>query len=673
MDTIPDEVILKIQADPIKFGNTASIKELEKVIEISNNLYYNYGSSTLTDVEYDLLYDILKKRNPVCGLLTDTGHDITISEAKKIELPHYMGSMDKVKPGSKELNAFLTKYPKPYVFSDKIDGISLMIVYNKSGTSLYTRGNGCVGQDISHLTPFLRVPDLSHVFEEKTDVKEISIRGELVVYKDDFKKLGVDSNARNYVAGIISRKHIRPSDMSIIRFIAYEIVQPRHRCFEQFNIMKSMGFEVPWYLRLNMPVNETRLINMLKLRKEKSLYDIDGIIITHDDLYPANISGNPKQSKAFKMVLEEQMKETVVTKVEWNITKDKYLKPTIHIESVNIGGANIRRTSGFNAKFILDNGIGVGTRIILIRSGDVIPHIHQVLHKVEPDMPDIKSAWNETGIDLISIGDSLSKEYNVSQMDYFVKKLNIPKFGGKTISKLYDYGYTDLSLLLKMDKQDLKSKKIPGFGDKKIDIIVNGIHDAITHVPLAKIMAATNIFGRGMGETRIQLILDEIPNILELPADDTLKHRIASIHQFQHATASAFVDYLDEFRTFLKDHNNIVISESSDVSHDHGGVSHDDVEVALPPDEPIDSPLIGKKILCTGGKPTDYDLLVKKHGAIPATSVSKKLDILVVQSIIDDSDISKASTKYKKAWKWNKDGVKDIQIIDHDMFHELFT
>ena len=64
MDTIPDELILKIQSDPIKFGNTVSIKELEKVIEISNNLYYNYGSSTLTDVEYDLLYDILKKRNP---------------------------------------------------------------------------------------------------------------------------------------------------------------------------------------------------------------------------------------------------------------------------------------------------------------------------------------------------------------------------------------------------------------------------------------------------------------------------------------------------------------------------------------------------------------------------------------------------------------------------------
>ena len=662
MDTIPDEIVAKIQSNPIQYANTVSIEELEKIIEISNNMYYNFGSSPLGDLEYDLLYDILKKRNPKCCVLQDPGHDITISEAKKIDLPHYMGSMDKVKPGSKELVTFLEKYKKPYVLSDKIDGVSLMVVYNSEGTFLYTRGNGCVGQDISHLVPILKLPNLSHVFEKEGDIKQISVRGELVVFKDKFIKLGVDSNARNYVAGVISRKHISKTDMDSIHFLGYEIVEPRHTSSEQFRIMEEMGFEIPWYMVMNISMTETRLVNLLKIRKEKSVYDIDGIIITHDGLYPSNVAGNPKQSKAFKMILEEQMKETVVTSVEWNISRHKYLKPTIYIEPVNIGGANIRRTSGFNAKYILDNGIGPGARIIIIRSGDVIPHIHQVLHSVKPEMPTVEYTLNETGIDAIALGENMGKEHSIQHMKYFIEKLGIPKIGYGTLVKLYDMGYTNLTLLLHITDDELRKKKERKTGgESMIENIIGGIYTGITDVPTAKIMAATNIFGRGMGETKIQLVLDKIPDVLDLPANDELKHRIIhEVDMYHEKTAGVFVNHLDEFRTFLDTHPMIKVSNSKKKVQ-HKKVIQEVKQTSL---------YSGQKILCTGGKPVGFDEALDKHGMIQATSVSKKLDILVVKKKVDD--VSEASGKYKKAMALIQEGVKDIRIIDHSEFQKEF-
>lgn len=65
--------------------------------------------------------------------------------------------------------------------------------------------------------------------------------------------------------------------------------------------------------------------------------------------------------------------------IEWNISKDGYIKPTIILEPTNIGDVEISRTTGFNAKYIYDNNIGKGTIVKLIRSGDVIPHIVEII------------------------------------------------------------------------------------------------------------------------------------------------------------------------------------------------------------------------------------------------------------------------------------------------------
>ena len=147
------------------------------------------------------------------------------------------------------------------------------------------------------------------------------------------------------------------------------------------------------------------------------LYEIDGVIVTDDNVYPRK-SGNPEHSFAFKMVLSDQIAEVKVVDVLWNPSKDGYLKPRVQIEPIQLGGVKIEYATGFNAAFIEQNKIGLGALIQIIRSGDVIPHIRSVTIPAEaPKMPLVPYKWNDTHVDIMleDIGsDTTVREKNIT-------------------------------------------------------------------------------------------------------------------------------------------------------------------------------------------------------------------------------------------------------------------
>jgi NAD-dependent DNA ligase len=130
-------------------------------------------------------------------------------------------------------------------------------------------------------------------------------------------------------------------------------------------------------------------------------YDMDGVICVNDHIYPRQ-TGNPAHAFAFKMVLSDQIAEAKVVGVVWTASKDGYLKPRVQLEPLHLGGVTIEYATGFNAKFIVENKIGVGALIRLTRSGDVIPHIIGVIQPAaQPHMPTVPYEWNATQVDIL--------------------------------------------------------------------------------------------------------------------------------------------------------------------------------------------------------------------------------------------------------------------------------
>ena len=150
-------------------------------------MYYCNNESIMTDGQYDLLKEFIEDKYPDNEAIQE-GHTecLVAVDKKKVALPYSMMSMDKIKPDSNALPKFKKKYnkPKQYVLSSKEDGISALYSTEGDEPKLYTRGNGRVGQDISHAIPYLKLPK----------EKGITIRGELQMRKDKFEKNGVKNS-----------------------------------------------------------------------------------------------------------------------------------------------------------------------------------------------------------------------------------------------------------------------------------------------------------------------------------------------------------------------------------------------------------------------------------------------------------------------------------------------
>ena len=173
--------------------------QLSKMIRDANNAYYCNNTSLLTDNEYDILREFTAEKYPDNEAVKE-GHtkcNLEI-EKNKVKLPYEMWSMDKIKPDTDALKKWKEKYHGPYVLSGKLDGVSGLYSTEGEKPQLYTRGNGKVGQDISHLIPYLQLPS----------EKDIVIRGEFIVPKELFatKYAQKFANPRNFVAGMVNQK-----------------------------------------------------------------------------------------------------------------------------------------------------------------------------------------------------------------------------------------------------------------------------------------------------------------------------------------------------------------------------------------------------------------------------------------------------------------------------------
>lgn len=625
-----DELILNYSKQGINYLDSLNQKEISKMIKKLDQDYYEEDGSKLSDLKYDKLIDYIEKKFPDIIKKGHTEVDIKVDK-KKVKLPYGLYSMNKIKHSHiidknkdkiSELEKWSKKYKGPYIISSKIDGISALFINKDSKNSFYTRGNGEYGQDISHLIKFIigtEIPDL-----------EVAIRGEIIIEEKLFQQKYSDkfANSRNFVAGLINKKSLDSTMLNDLSFVPYEVIQPELTPLKQMEFLEENWIHDCVDYRVVEKIDDKILTDIFVEMKSESLYLIDGIIIEDDKIYKRQ-DKNPEHAFAFKMSLDEQMSQVVVKDVLWGKSKDGVLKPRIQIEPVKIGGVTIEYATGFNAKYIKDNKIGVGSILLIKRSGDVIPHIETVIEEAKEGlMPDIPYEWNKSGVDVIMLGKDDDDTVLQKNITLFFKTLEIEGIGPGNVKKMMDAGFNSIDKILAMNKSDFL--KVDGFKEKTADNLYNNIHSKIDKISLAKLMQASNIFGNGFGEKKFKLILDNYPDILESKDDKKSKiDRLNTVDGIAKLTAEKFVNCIDNFNKFIKKANLLNVQSQQKKSI----VNHQ---------------LTGKKVVFTGFRDKELNKELDLYGIINATSVSKDTLVVVVKTEKDKLDDTSKLTLARK-------------------------
>lgn len=629
--------VKEFKKSPTNYVKKVSIDEVFEFLELANEYYRNHSTTLIDDDSYDLLEDYAKQKKPNNPFFKLVG----APTENKVLLPEWMGSLDKVRDDPKALDAWKKKYKAPYILTEKLDGNSGMygITKNKE-LQLFTRGDGTFGRSISKYIEYFNndYKSVDHVF----GLKEINtkkdypllVRGELILSRkswDIIKDKG--ANARNVIAGTLNAKRPDPEIATHIRFVAYELIEPKMSFYEGLTFMEKLGFETV-YSRFIEPddITTEKLSEILIDRRKNSLYDIDGIVIRDNEVHKTIKEKNPKYVFAFKTMITHEAAEVIVLNVEWNVSKDGLIKPIVQFEPVTINNVKIKQASGFNGAFIEKNGIGIGSKITIIRSGDVIPHITSVLTKSVAMMPDIPYEWTDTHVDIMVKKDASNDQMKLRQMVHFSKTLDIAHLGEGTLKKLFAFGIDTIPKLLSLQKSDLLL--VDGIKEKSAENIMVALKKAIENTNCLQLMVASNLFGRGFGEKKLNTIISAHPEIL----DEVIISSLKEIEGIGAVTAKQFIENLPKFYIFLKEIN---YTCKKNKTPEQKGYKLKDMTIVF-----------------TGFRNKEWEQVIVDNGGKMGASISKNTSIVVAVDKTEDS------AKLKKARELN------VTIYDKDEFYE---
>lgn len=612
---------------------------LIKMKEYLDDKYYNTGEKCeFTDEQYDVLKDIIsgfdKKEKNKVGIKVREDNN-------RVKLPYWLGSLDKIKPEDKnKLENWIKKNKSDkYLVENKLDGISCLLTCNKDKINLYTRGDGIIGADITHILKYIKnIPSIK-------DKDKIAVRGELIISQKVFQEKYAKDNAnpRNMVSGLVNAKNLK-EEIRDVDFVAYELIIDKEyqvSSDNQIKILSDYGFKVVKnniisFEELNMGV----LGEILLENRRTCKYEIDGIIIQAVKEYKRNTKDNPKYAFAFKMTMENNIIEAQVDEIEWNISKHKLLKPRVKIIPVNLNGVTITYASGFNAKFIVENSLGKNSIVKLTRSGDVIPFIIEVIKSSKsPSMPEFKYKWNENKVDII-IEDDEENISEIKMISSFFSSMGIKNVSDATVEKIYKQGYNTLVKIFEANKEDFE--KIEGFQKKLAEKIYNNIHDGLKNTSKDILLGSSGIFGEGIGKRKLKVLFDNFPDILEtrLNKKDLIK-KISDIPSYSDKTAEKIVLNLDKAINFLNEVKPFVTFNSITEKIEKGDLKD-------------------LTILFSGFRDMELEKKIIDNGGKVLTSVSKNLKILIVK------DKSSTTSKVEKA------RTLGVEILEYDEFIDKY-
>jgi DNA ligase (NAD+) len=568
---IPDADIINQNPDKYIMEKLSKTDDLKKMLTIAAYLYYNYDGGGLTDNAYDALEYHMKKKEKVKGRLLEKVGAMPVDKIR-IELVYGMPSQSKVKPGSIECVKFMSKFnesgvnrkPLKCCWSLKLDGTSGQVTYNNGKLiSITTRGDGKIGGDVTYLKDYISSIPHKIPVDYRGDVV---IRGEFILTKKvwESKYAGTYSNARAFVNGKINSGHIT-SAMQDILFLAYKI----RKNGDALSVPKpNKGFKMLIYWKFMVPDNgvlpaSPTIFDVMQLytkKRAEAECAIDGLIlaenVSENPVVAYEEVRNPINSVAFKMQLQEQIRDTVVIDMNWNVSRYGKLIPVAIFEAVYIDGVRITKALAFNARKVQDWNMGRGTKIKVARSGDVIPQIKDVdtdyhIQNLIPNLAFIKYHWEDKHIVLDDIEGN--HDVHIKRIVHFFETIGVPRLRAATVGKFYNAGFKTVESITKMSIKDMKA--IKGVGDKTANFFYAAIKNTISTTPPDRFIEASTTFESGIGRKTLKLLFKYVPDILRLSEKqitETLKkNKIPGIGpvKIQNTASSIpkFMGYLSNF------------------------------------------------------------------------------------------------------------------------------
>ncbi len=646
------------------------VEELRKIIVRAADLYYNQDAPEMSDFEYDLLFDELKKLEAEFPGLDDPEsptHRVGGKASEKFEKvthPVRMGSLSDVF-SEDEMRDFLARTAKTlteagvpeheilWSVEPKIDGLSVSLTYERGRLVLgATRGDGTVGENVTE--NLMTVAGIPHVLPEPLD---LTVRGEVYMPRGVFEELNEEkeragertfANPRNAAAGSLRRLDASETaaarlDIFVFNYQTGSLYADGHEPAtheETIRRIGELGFHCVGIRAVTSdPDRVIEAIREIGAERDSLPYGIDGAVVKLDDLGQRRIAGEtpavPKWAAAFKYPPEQ--KETKLLSIEANIGRTGVLTPLAVLEPVKLAGTTVSRATLHNIDIIRERDVRIGDTVIVRKAGDIIPEIlGSVKEKRTGD--EIPFAFPET---CPSCGERLfwdSEEGDSgalrcqnpacpAQLErgiiHFASRgaMNIDGLGPALVKALIDGDLIrDAADLFTLKKEDVAA--LPRMGDKSADNLLSAVENAKNAGP-ARLLYALGI--RHVGEIGAETLIARFRSVDALfSATEEDLAAVEDVGEITARTVRAFFDLPETRALFEKLKAAGVVTALAEGT---GAENENSAGSAV---------FEGLTFVLTGTLPTmtrpEATEIIRKHGGKATGSVSKKTSYVLAGS-----------------------------------------
>ena len=428
----------------------------------------------------------------------------------------------------------------------KMDGLAMSITYeNGMLKQAVTRGDGRVGEDVT-----MNVRTIENVPLSIPEKGHVEVRGEVVIFKEDFDKLNEKqrqmgkptfANPRNLAAGSIRQLDPKIAAARPLRFVGYDLVSPDlPKNSEAYDKLKTWGFRISNQQKICKNLEEAySYIEHLGKTRDKLPFNTDGAVIKINDraLYKSLgiVGKTPRGAIAFKYPAEEST--TIVKDILISIGRTGAATPVAIFDPVNVAGTTVQHASLHNADEIARLDVRIGDTVVIYKAGDIIPQVNRVLTELRPTKSrpfDFKAALanqypelefeRPAGEVVYRVKGSNANEMIKRSIEYYASKpaLNIEGLGAKNVDLLVDNGLvTSIADLYRLQVSDVV--RLDRFADLSAKKLIDNIQGS-KHPTLPRFITALGIRHVG-GQTAIDLAyyFKSLEKLSETTVEDLLE------------------------------------------------------------------------------------------------------------------------------------------------------